>query len=229
MHKGLPRGRSILPRPVGHLADIFSGMAKLRFGASNTTPPETQPAYICGPRANCLPRTCSLDDTCVLCSKCFESSSHEGHAIYVSISTSNRGCCDCGDQDAWKQPIRCAIHTVLDRSSSEMDTDIDSIPLPPELILSIRSTISRALYYICDVISCSPEQLRLEKTEKKIRYDEAQSRLMSKYYGDSLEPECLEYALVIWNDEKHTETEVREQIRRACKQTMELVWEKSGL
>ena len=48
-------------------------------------------------------KTCAADDTCVLCSRCFESSDHEGHMVFISVSPGNSGCCDCGDREAWKR------------------------------------------------------------------------------------------------------------------------------
>ncbi|KAL8738736.1 MAG: hypothetical protein Q9181_000491 [Wetmoreana brouardii] len=88
--------------------------------------------------------------------------------------------------------------------------------LPEELVESIRMTIGRVFDYICDVISCSPEQLRLQKTEESIRHDERLSHLASKWYEEADDPEP-EYALILWNDEKHTVDEVKEQVNRACK------------
>ncbi|KAL4784296.1 hypothetical protein BJX76DRAFT_327630 [Aspergillus varians] len=80
-------------------------------------------------------------------------------------------------------------------------------------------TISRALDYFSDVISCSPEQLRLPKTEEGVRQDEEASRLHSGWYGPGDEPEDEpEFALALWNDEKHTIRDVSEQVSRACRE-----------
>lgn len=163
-------------------------------------------------------KTCTIDDTCVLCSRCFDASEHSGHMVYVSVSPGNSGCCDCGDAEAWRLPLNCAIHTA-EASKACGNTDIVS-RLPQELVESIRMTIGRAIDYMCDVISCSPEQLRLQKTEDSIRLDERLSRLTSKWYenGESVE-DNPEYALLLWNDEKHTVEEVQNQLARACKNT----------
>jgi E3 ubiquitin-protein ligase UBR1 len=163
-------------------------------------------------------RTCSSDDTCVLCARCFAVSDHEGHNVFVSLSPGNSGCCDCGDPEAWLRPVECGIHSV---SASHMQTSgkmPDRSLLPPELVESIRMTISRSIDYMCDVFSCSPEQLRLPKTEDTVREDEIKSRLPAKVYGASDEAEDdEEFALVLWNDEKHTVNDVRDQVSRACK------------
>lgn len=164
-------------------------------------------------------KTCSADDTCVLCSRCYDSSDHTGHMVYVSVSMGNSGCCDCGDPEAWKLPVHCSIHTAhADGSGHEGKGK--AVGLPEELIESIRMTIGRVFDYICDVISCSPEQLRLPKSRESILRDEKMSRLTSQYYnGDIVEDPC-EFALLLWNDEKHTVNEVRDQVARACKVTM---------
>jgi E3 ubiquitin-protein ligase UBR1 len=102
--------------------------------------------------------TCTDDTTAVLCSRCFVSSDHEGHQYTIGISAGNSGCCDCGDDEAWKRPVKCAIHTANHGSES---TDEHISPLPTDLQEAIRTTISRVLDYFCDVISCSPENLRM--------------------------------------------------------------------
>ena len=81
-------------------------------------------------------------------------------------------------------------------------------------------TIGRVYDYICDVLSCSPEQLRLAKTKEAILLDEKMSRLSSDYYGRDIIEDPCEYALMLWNDEKHTVTEVRDMVARACKTTL---------
>ncbi|KAH9869628.1 hypothetical protein IAQ61_006837 [Plenodomus lingam] len=169
-------------------------------------------------------KTCTTDDTCVLCARCFDASDHEGHQVFVSVSPGNSGCCDCGDDEAWIRPLHCNIHSA--------DPDPDSDPaskaagkaragsmLPDALLESMRTTIARALDYLIDVFSCSPEQLRLPKTEESILQDERASRLTSRWYDPGDQPdECRDFCLVLWNDEKHTVNDVRDQVARACKQ-----------
>lgn len=160
--------------------------------------------------------TCAADDTCVLCSRCFDSSDHTGHQYQVSISSGNCGCCDCGDDEAWRLPLFCAIHTD---SGNAKGKERAKRELPPDLLASIRLTISRALNYFCDVISCSPEQLRLQKTVEGIKQNEVESRLRPGRYGagDEVE-EQPEFAVMLWNDEKHTMRDVSNQVNRACRE-----------
>ncbi|PKY03100.1 hypothetical protein P168DRAFT_255222 [Aspergillus campestris IBT 28561] len=160
--------------------------------------------------------TCAADDTCVLCSRCFDASDHTGHQYQISLSSGNCGCCDCGDDEAWRLPLFCAIHTD---SGDQKGKQRAQAPLPRDWVDSIRMTIARVLDYFCDVISCSPEQLRLPKTEEGIRLDEEASRLSSDWYGEAeQEEEEPEFALVLWNDEKHTIRDVANQVTRACRE-----------
>ncbi|TQS37870.1 hypothetical protein Golomagni_01641 [Golovinomyces magnicellulatus] len=161
-------------------------------------------------------KTCTADDTCVLCSRCYDSSDHTGHMVYVSVSLGNSGCCDCGDPEAWRIPVHCAIHTVLNDDQKRKGKG-KAPALPPSLIGAIRMTIGRVFDFICDVISCSPEQLRILKTKESILLDEQMSRLTSRYYGGDIVEENCEFVLLLWNDEKHTVNEVRDQVARACK------------
>lgn len=160
--------------------------------------------------------TCATDETCVLCSRCFDSSDHTAHQYQISISSGNCGCCDCGDEEAWRLPLFCAIHTD---SGNAKGKERAQRPLSRDWVDHIKLTISRALDYFCDVISCSPEQLRLPKTEEGIRQDEEASRLRPGWYGegDTTEEEP-EFALALWNDEKHTIRDVAHQVTRACRE-----------
>lgn len=174
-------------------------------------------------------KTCAADDTCVLCSKCFESSDHEGHMVFISVSPGNSGCCDCGDAEAWRREVRCSIHTLGTSDESEQAHAPISAPgsqLPADLVESIRMTLGRAVDYLCDVFSCSPEQLRLPKSEASIQADERLSRLGGVYGGEPVDPQP-EYALVLWNDEKHTVDDVQNQVARACSRTKKFGFEKA--
>jgi E3 ubiquitin-protein ligase UBR1 len=110
----------------------------------------------------------------------------------------------------------CAIHTD---SGDKKGKERAQAQLSREWVDNIRLTIARALDYFCDVLSCSPEQLRLPKTEEGIRQDEEASRLRPGWYGEGDQPEEEpEFALALWNDEKHTIRDVAHQVSRACRE-----------
>ena len=169
--------------------------------------------------ASYMCRTCGTDETCCLCSRCFDSTDHTGHMVRIQMSVGNSGCCDCGDDEAWKTPLFCTIHSDME-SASQKGKGKEAMGLPDDLVTSIHTTIARVFDYICDVISCSPEQLRQAKTKESILKDEETSRLSSRYYGSDTEP-CRQFTLVLWNDEKHTVYEVQEQVARACRKNRE--------
>jgi E3 ubiquitin-protein ligase UBR1 len=171
-------------------------------------------------------KTCQADDTCVLCSRCFECSDHEGHQVYISVSPGNSGCCDCGDKEAWKRDVQCSIHTHTDEEDVKPSgkdkgpAALQGSQLPSEIVEAVRTTVAGAVDYLCDVFSCSPEQLRLPKTEDSIMRDEQLSRMSSPIYGEeSHDTEEIEYAVMLWNDEKHTVNDVQNQVAMACKQS----------
>ncbi|KAI5466689.1 hypothetical protein BGZ63DRAFT_369266 [Mariannaea sp. PMI_226] len=167
--------------------------------------------------ASYMCRTCGTDETCCLCSRCFDSTDHTGHMVRISISVGNSGCCDCGDDEAWRTPLFCTIHSDM-QAGAHKGKEKEAVGLPKDLESNIQMTIGRVFDYICDVISCSPEQLRQAKTKDSILEDELASRLSSHYYGPDAEP-CSDFALILWNDEKHTVQEVQDQVARACRKS----------
>jgi hypothetical protein len=62
-------------------------------------------------------KTCALDDTCVLCVDCFKASDHSGHDTSFSVSQGMSGFCDCGDKEAWKVDLYCAIHSKIEKKT----------------------------------------------------------------------------------------------------------------
>ncbi|RMJ06993.1 hypothetical protein CDV36_013408 [Fusarium kuroshium] len=181
--------------------------------------------------ANYTCRTCGTDETCCLCARCFDSTDHTGHMVRIQISVGNSGCCDCGDDEAWRNPMFCTIHSDL-QAGADKGKGKEAAGLPEDLVANLQMTIGRVFDYICDVISCSPEQLRQAKTEESILEDEQSSRLSSHYYGPDAEP-CNEFALILWNDEKHTVQEVQDQVARACRKSRraaaENAWETDAI
>ncbi|RDA93084.1 hypothetical protein CP533_4078 [Ophiocordyceps camponoti-saundersi (nom. inval.)] len=165
--------------------------------------------------ASYMCRTCGTDETCCLCSRCFDSTDHTGHMVRIQISVGNSGCCDCGDDEAWRTPLLCTIHSDMDKGLDKGKRR-EAAALPEDLVANLQMTIGRVFDYICDVISCSPEQLRQAKTKSSITHDERLSALSSQYYGSETES-CGDFALILWNDEKHTVQEVQDQVARACR------------
>lgn len=53
-------------------------------------------------------RTCENDPTCAICATCFQNGSHNNHDY--SVIYTGGGCCDCGDETAWKREGFCSKH-----------------------------------------------------------------------------------------------------------------------
>ncbi|GAB2230146.1 hypothetical protein Drorol1_Dr00014403 [Drosera rotundifolia] len=53
-------------------------------------------------------RTCEHDPTCAICVPCFQNGNHKDHDY--SIIYTGGGCCDCGDETAWKREGFCSEH-----------------------------------------------------------------------------------------------------------------------
>ncbi|KAK8553720.1 hypothetical protein V6N12_030704 [Hibiscus sabdariffa] len=58
-------------------------------------------------------RTCENDPTCAICVPCFQNGDHKDHDY--SIIYTGSGCCDCGDETAWKREGFCSKHKVLEK------------------------------------------------------------------------------------------------------------------
>lgn len=78
-------------------------------------------------------RTCEHDPTCAICVPCFENGNHEDHDY--SIIYTGGGCCDCGDETAWKHEGFCSKHKGTNQIK----------PLPEELSNSVGPVLDSLL------------------------------------------------------------------------------------
>ncbi|KAK0521984.1 E3 ubiquitin-protein ligase ubr1 [Tilletia horrida] len=147
-----------------------SGSASGSRSGSGTNSPEPDPALELGPEygpdRKGMPcghvfakgeaiyrcRDCALDDTCVQCAPCFNSSIHirENHDVVFSLCEKTGGCCDCGDDEAWKQPVQCRYHDLdedqLAASPAGQDASLDASAQDVEMAdaQQLQSTSSKA-------------------------------------------------------------------------------------
>ncbi|PLW10957.1 hypothetical protein PCANC_15655 [Puccinia coronata f. sp. avenae] len=114
---------------------------------------------------------CGIDPTCALCARCFLASDHTGHDVTYSIHANGCGCCDCGDEEAWKNDIKCKYHSLHHRPSPNQplpSTDHQSTttatspkqPLPSECKLIIEQIVAIALDFLLITVDRSPEDMR---------------------------------------------------------------------
>ncbi|KAI0498324.1 hypothetical protein KFK09_021565 [Dendrobium nobile] len=79
-------------------------------------------------------RTCEHDPTCAICVPCFQNGNHKDHDY--NIMYTGGGCCDCGDETAWKKEGFCSDHKGTEQIR----------PLPQELANSIGPVLDHLLF-----------------------------------------------------------------------------------
>ncbi|KAJ2678128.1 E3 ubiquitin-protein ligase ubr1 [Coemansia spiralis] len=167
-------------------------------------------------------KNCSMDDTCVLCTRCFQATDHTGHDTSFSVNSGTGGCCDCGDPEAWKIPLRCRHHSSFeDLEEAGLDPIISSagapfVPgynnneCPASVKRSIELTIAVVLEFILETFATSPINLNLQFDENSITDD---ARNASLAIGDH--ESQTKFAVVLWNDEVHSFQDVIDQCTEA--------------
>lgn len=108
--------------------------------------------------------------------------------FYLALQSG--GCCDCGDPEAWKQEAGCTFHPHV------TPTPLPERSLPVELVETMTRTVDCVLNFILDTLDHSPEDTVPPTEESDIR----------KSAGDATDNGS--YAVVIWNDEKHSYAEL---------------------
>lgn len=174
------------------------------------------------PSAHFNIRDCALDDSCVMCARCFHATRHENHNVSFYIAQQSGGCCDCGDQEAWQYPIGCPYHPPAADSISAPEKTPKAISrsltsgmssqailnrptVPPELWDSMSRTVAYALDFVLDTLDFSPDETFSPTTEEA---------LTEQATADPLKKDL--YAIVVWNDDKHSFDEVIRHLSDTC-------------
>uniref|UniRef100_A0A803MGT7 E3 ubiquitin-protein ligase n=1 Tax=Chenopodium quinoa TaxID=63459 RepID=A0A803MGT7_CHEQI len=92
--------------------------------------------------------TCGHDPACAICLPCFQKGNHENHDFFTT--TPGAGCCDCGDESAWKREGFCSEHKGAEQIQ----------PLPDEIACSVEPVLDLLLKFWKD------NMLRRESTNK---------------------------------------------------------------
>jgi E3 ubiquitin-protein ligase UBR1 len=128
------------------------------------------------------------------------------------------GCCDCGDEEAWRRPIGCPHHPLLG-AASPMVTPTGLLPndvppvqgypyrmhVPADLHDMMRKTVGFALDFLLDTLDYSPEDPSVPANEADLRLQPSADPMMKD-----------QYCVILWNDEKHSFEEV---IKLLCDMT----------
>lgn len=146
------------------------------------------------PTHRCL--TCGLDETCVLCKYCYNPAEHEGHDVFVRISSrDDGGICDCGDPEAWQVALHC-------RSD---EGNIAYVPLPEDLATRARAVLSTMLDFAVDVFTGAPlAKERLPPLDALLHWTE-QAQIVPELRGvTDLPPAPEEWCLLVYDDDRRS-------------------------
>lgn len=164
------------------------------------------------PTNRCL--TCGLDDTCVLCKYCFNPADHEGHNVFVKISSrDDGGICDCGDTEAWKREVHC----LADEGPQEFRELPEAFAHRASLVLDVM------LDYVVDVLAGA--SLATQTTSKKVPVTQLSqaSELRADLYGamdtSPLRREDKRWCLLVWDDDKRSVTDLFSSLQLATERS----------
>ncbi|KAL7415119.1 hypothetical protein BDY24DRAFT_383763 [Mrakia frigida] len=198
-------------------------------------------------------KNCSVSEYfALLCTTCFNSSSHVGHTVNVKVATGPGEYCSCGDSEVFKIPLVCSSHEAINPtpplpplrtssdpppqtsrffppepslltltnpsprrpSASSPSTSTASPHLPFDLQEAIKRTVSTVLDYVLDTLDFSPEETALPKSEEALKMQPTAETTLSEW--EKRDGARRTYAVVLWNDEKHTREDVVVQLGDAA-------------
>ncbi|XP_001354328.3 E3 ubiquitin-protein ligase UBR1 [Drosophila pseudoobscura] len=153
-----------------------------------------EPTYSC--------RECGMDPTCVLCVNCFKRSAHRFHKYKMSTSGGG-GCCDCGDNEAWKKDHYCHLH--LDNRKNPLESKIIG-----------GAVLERSEICFSAILAFCVNYLEIEPNASLKCLD-----------GEGLELDGAHFCTVLYNDESHTFDQVIQTLTKIAKcrhkEAMEIV------
>lgn len=172
---------------------------------------------------------CSLDDTCVQCAPCYQNSIHarENHDVVFSVSDEGGGCCDCGDEEAWKCDLGCEFHSLNPCSARERGTSAGaaaSAPasfadalgsVPEERRAPLAGFAERLLFFVLGTLEHAREQTPLVMGPDVLEELKRQPSLEGLFddAGEAMHTDLPRpMAAILWNDERHSFTQVSEKI-----------------
>ncbi|KAF8629016.1 hypothetical protein AX17_005872 [Amanita inopinata Kibby_2008] len=217
-HLFLPNSNSTLPLNRT-LNEVQNSLGFEGAGQADLPYPGKVCGQIIGKGESCFRcRDCGLDESCVMCSKCFYGTDHTNHNVSFFVSQQSGGCCDCGDEEAWKVPMNCVHHPRVTKKDDAEDPsqitpksnarmiapEVPPVPnfpyrftVPPELRDSMHRTIGYALDFVLDTLDYSPDEPVIPTNEADLRLQPSADPMLKD-----------QYCIVLWNDDKHSFDEV---------------------
>ncbi|WFD35951.1 RING-type E3 ubiquitin transferase [Malassezia cuniculi] len=173
---------------------------------------------------------CSLDDTCVQCVPCYQNSIHarEQHDVVFSVSDEGGGCCDCGDDEAWHTDLGCEFHSLNPCSARDKEPtpqpatgpqtyESALASVPSDLRESFSSFVQRMLAFCLETLEHAREPTQLVVSPDVVDAIKRQDTLETLFEVDS--DARMPYAALLWNDEKHSFSQVSEKILEVASAT----------
>ena len=172
---------------------------------------------------------CSLDDTCVQCVPCFQNSIHarENHDVVFSVSDEGGGCCDCGDEEAWHTDLGCEFHSlfpcsVRDKGPTPVhiagtQTFESALEHVPENVRQAFASFFECMMAFClETLEHAREPAQLVVSPDVVDAIKRQESLESLFPTSDERPI---FAALLWNDEKHSFSQVSEKILEVASAT----------
>lgn len=162
-----------------------------------------------------------------MCARCFHATEHNGHNVSFFIAQQSGGCCDCGDEEAWRKNIQCPHHppagpddpqdttprVILKHLQNEVPPAPNykfRVTTPPDLMEAMRKTIGFALDFMLDTLDYSPDEPMVPANEADLRLQPSADPMMKD-----------QYCIVLWNDDKHSFVEVTKLIMEMTNRTFD--------
>jgi len=86
-------------------------------------------------------KDCQMDASCIICKECFEKGDHKNHRVIRQEGCN--GCCDCGDEMAWKKEGFCSMHKGKDAISEDAKEEIQK-----DWQIKIRRSLNYMFYFL---------------------------------------------------------------------------------
>ncbi|KAE8702483.1 E3 ubiquitin-protein ligase PRT6 [Hibiscus syriacus] len=130
-------------------------------------------------------RTCEHDPTCAICVPCFQNGNHKDHD-YLIIYTGG-GCCDCGDETAWKQEGFCSKHKGSEQIQPLDDSIANSVgPVLDALFICWKDKLFAAERVFHENMRATDRGAEQRKAANELTYVVVEMLIEFCKYSDSL-------------------------------------------
>ena len=183
-----------------------------------------EPIYRC--------QECGFDDTCVLCINCFEPNDHLEHHVYIDICDDNlnTGICDCGDVEAWNNPLTCKAENEINLTKTTDDLVSESNQFNNEFNIKLFEIVLAEIFdYFIDVFNQNVEPLFTLQNEitTKLRsiyqnndnesdFSKMEELINTISYSNEFyeaDDDKNGYAVIVYNDEYHNYSQATTALR----------------